>query len=110
MSGYRLHPEAYNDLDDIRGYIADHNPDAADRVIIEIFDASQSGFLSRYRPLPPGPYLAASALHPCTRLPDSLCAGQKAVVGCRRDRWTAKPAHHGRDLERQRVILTNGPI
>lgn len=39
MSGYKLHPDAYNDLDDIRGYIAADNPDAADRVIIEIFDA-----------------------------------------------------------------------
>ncbi len=39
MSGYRLHPEAYADLDDIRGYIAQDNPDAADRVIVEIFDA-----------------------------------------------------------------------
>jgi antitoxin ParD1/3/4/toxin ParE1/3/4 len=39
MSGYALHPEAYNDLDDIREYIADDSPDAADRVITEIFDA-----------------------------------------------------------------------
>ena len=39
MSGYALHPEAYEDLDDIRGYIAQDNPDAADRVITEIFDA-----------------------------------------------------------------------
>jgi plasmid stabilization system protein ParE len=39
MSGYKLHPEAYNDLDAIRGYIADHNPDSADRVMVEIFDA-----------------------------------------------------------------------
>jgi plasmid stabilization system protein ParE len=39
MSGHALHPEAYDDLDDIRGYIADYNPDAADRVIDEIFDA-----------------------------------------------------------------------
>ena len=38
MSGYALHPEAYADLDDIRGYIAQENPDAADRVITEIFD------------------------------------------------------------------------
>ena len=38
MSGYALHPEAYDDLDYIRGYIAQHNPDAADRVITEIFD------------------------------------------------------------------------
>ena len=39
MSGHALHPEAYGDLDHIRGYIAQHNPDAADRVITEIFDA-----------------------------------------------------------------------
>lgn len=39
MSGYALHPEAYTDLDDIRGYIARDNPDAADRVMTEIFDA-----------------------------------------------------------------------
>jgi plasmid stabilization system protein ParE len=38
-SGYALHPETYEDLDEIRGYIAQDNPDAADRVITEIFDA-----------------------------------------------------------------------
>jgi len=37
-SGYSLHPEAFADLDDIRDYIAQENPDAADRVISEIFD------------------------------------------------------------------------
>jgi plasmid stabilization system protein ParE len=37
-TGYALHPEAFTDLDDIRGYIAQHSPDAADRVITEIFD------------------------------------------------------------------------
>ena len=39
MSGYELHPEAYADLDEIRGYIAQSNPDAADRIIAQIFDA-----------------------------------------------------------------------
>ena len=38
MSGYALHPEAFTDLDGIREYIAEDNPDAADRVITEIFD------------------------------------------------------------------------
>lgn len=38
MKGYALHPEAFNDLDEIRQYIAEDNPDAADRVITEIFD------------------------------------------------------------------------
>lgn len=37
-NGYRLHPEAFADLDDIRGYIAQENPDAADRVMSEIFE------------------------------------------------------------------------
>jgi len=37
-SGYGLHLEAYADLDDIRYYLAEKNPDAADRVIAEIFD------------------------------------------------------------------------
>jgi toxin ParE1/3/4 len=39
MTGYALHPEALIDLDDIREYVAEHNPDAADRLITEIFDA-----------------------------------------------------------------------
>ena len=38
MSGYALHPEAFADLDEIRGHIAEDSPDAADRVIKEIFD------------------------------------------------------------------------
>jgi plasmid stabilization system protein ParE len=38
MAGYALHPEAFDDLDNIREYIAEDNPDAADRVIAEIFD------------------------------------------------------------------------
>jgi plasmid stabilization system protein ParE len=37
-SGYALHPGAFTDLDDIRDSIAQENPDAADRVISEIFD------------------------------------------------------------------------
>jgi plasmid stabilization system protein ParE len=37
-SGYALHPEAFADLDDIRDYIAHENPDAADRLMAEIFD------------------------------------------------------------------------
>ena len=39
MTGYRLHPETYDDLEEIRGYIAADNPDASNRVITEIFDA-----------------------------------------------------------------------
>ena len=41
-SGYALHPAAFEDLDDIRDYIARQNPDAADRVILEIFDTIRS--------------------------------------------------------------------
>ncbi len=35
-SGYAFHPEALADLDDIRGYIADQDPNAADRLMEEI--------------------------------------------------------------------------
>jgi len=38
MSGFALHPEAYDDIDAIRAYIAEDSPDAADRVVDEIFD------------------------------------------------------------------------
>jgi toxin ParE1/3/4 len=38
-SAYALHLEAFADLDNIRDYIAQENPDAADRVMSEIFDA-----------------------------------------------------------------------
>ena len=37
-SGSALHPEAFVDLDEIRDFIAQENPDAADRVMSEIFD------------------------------------------------------------------------
>lgn len=38
MSGFALHPEAYDDIDEIRAYIAEDSPDAADRMVNEIFD------------------------------------------------------------------------
>jgi len=39
MSGYALHPEAFADIDEIRGYIAEDSPDAADRMVTAIFDS-----------------------------------------------------------------------
>ena len=38
MSGFALHPEAYDDIDEIRAYIAEDSPEAADRMVNEIFD------------------------------------------------------------------------
>ena len=38
-SGYALHPDAFADLEEIREYMAQDNPEAADRVIEEIFEA-----------------------------------------------------------------------
>ena len=35
MSGYTLHSEAFGDIDEIRAYIAEDDPDAADRVGID---------------------------------------------------------------------------
>jgi plasmid stabilization system protein ParE len=42
MSGYALHPEAFIDIDEIRDYIGSDNPDAADRLVTEIFDTLRS--------------------------------------------------------------------
>lgn len=39
MAGFELHPEAYEDLEEIRSYIAADSPDAANQVVTEIFDA-----------------------------------------------------------------------
>jgi plasmid stabilization system protein ParE len=38
MSGFALHPEAYDDIDEIRAYIAEDSPDAADRMVNEVFE------------------------------------------------------------------------
>lgn len=42
MSDFVLHPDALQDLDEIWEYIAADNPEAADRVREEIYDAIQS--------------------------------------------------------------------
>jgi plasmid stabilization system protein ParE len=42
MSGFVLHPAAYEDLDEIWEYIAADSLDAADRVREEIYEAIQS--------------------------------------------------------------------
>lgn len=42
MSGYALHPAALGDVDSIWVHIAKDSPDAADRVIGEIFDRIRS--------------------------------------------------------------------
>lgn len=42
MSGFKLHPEAYGDLDEIWEFIAQDSPDAADRIREEIYASIQS--------------------------------------------------------------------
>jgi plasmid stabilization system protein ParE len=39
MTGYEFHPEAQGDLDGIWDFVAEDNPDAANRVITSILDA-----------------------------------------------------------------------
>jgi plasmid stabilization system protein ParE len=46
VSGYSLHPEAFVDLQDMWEYVAQHNLDAADRVIADTFDAIRNLVLS----------------------------------------------------------------
>jgi plasmid stabilization system protein ParE len=42
MSGYSFHPEAFEDIDEIRAYIAADSPEAADRFVIEFFERIRS--------------------------------------------------------------------
>lgn len=39
MTGFQLHPEAYTDIDSLWEFIAEDNPDAADRVRDQIYTA-----------------------------------------------------------------------
>lgn len=39
MIGYDLHPEAFGDIDEIAEYIGQDSPEAAHRVVDEIYDA-----------------------------------------------------------------------
>lgn len=41
MSGYDLHPEAFTDIDEIAIYIGEDSPEAAHRVVDEIYSALQ---------------------------------------------------------------------
>jgi plasmid stabilization system protein ParE len=50
---FALHPYAYNDIDEIREFIADDNSDAADRVVTEVFDGIRSLVSFPQRELPP---------------------------------------------------------
>jgi len=104
MSGYALHPEAYADLDDIRGYVAHDNPDAADRLITEIFDAIRSlvpfpGQGHNRPDLTPRPLRFILVREYLI----SLRAGAKTSVGCCSHARTAQPSRDGRDPQSQRV-------
>lgn len=41
MSDYALHPEAFSDIEEIAAYIAEDSPEAAHRVVDEIYRAIQ---------------------------------------------------------------------
>jgi plasmid stabilization system protein ParE len=42
LNAFELHPEVFADLDEVREYIANDNPDAADQFVLEIFEAIRS--------------------------------------------------------------------
>ena len=42
MSSFRLHPDVVSDLEEIWDYIAEDNPDAADRTVADIFESLQT--------------------------------------------------------------------
>jgi plasmid stabilization system protein ParE len=98
-SGHALHPEAYADLDDIRDYIAKENPDAADRVMSEIFDAIR-GLVrfphqcNRRRNLTSRPLRFTVV---CEK-PARLRAGRKATLDRRRDARSPQHSGYGRAI------------
>lgn len=47
MSGYDLHPEAFEDIDELAAYIGQESPEAAHRVVDEIYAAFAAWFLFR---------------------------------------------------------------
>jgi plasmid stabilization system protein ParE len=63
-SGYALHPEAFTGLDEIRDFIAQRNPDAADRIMAEFFGTIR-GLVPFPHPWSPPlrPQFAAFAVH-----------------------------------------------
>jgi plasmid stabilization system protein ParE len=101
MSRYALHPEAFSDLDNIREHIAVDNPDAADRIVTEIFDVVRSlvEFPDQgYRR--PNLHFAPAAVQTGAGICDRLRAGEETVVGGGSDPRTPQPPCDGRDFER----------
>jgi plasmid stabilization system protein ParE len=94
-SGYALHPEALADLDEIRDYIAQADTDAADRVMLELFDMLRS-----LVPFPNQGQWPPPAVRRCTRVFDRLRAGREAIMDCRGDARPAQPTRNGGDPAR----------
>jgi plasmid stabilization system protein ParE len=76
MSDYGLHPEAFIDIDEIALYIGEDSPEAAHRIVDEIYRAIQSLVPLPHRGAsPPGPHEQSTTVYPCTGLPDRLRPG-----------------------------------
>jgi len=101
---YALHPEAFNDIDEIRAYIAEDNPDAADRMVTEIFDSIR-GLVSFPQQGYRRPNLTSLPLRfkLVRKICDRLRPRKKAVMGCGCFPRTANPPRDGSDLERPEV-------
>ena len=80
MSGYALHLDAFNDLDDIWKFIASDNIDAADRVIGEIFDAVGALVLFPHQGhRPTGPHARPDTFSKGAQLPDCTATAALAL-------------------------------
>ena len=100
---YALHPEAFDDIDEIREYIAEGSPDAADRMVTEIFDSIRA-----LVPFPQQGYRRPTSHR--ARFGSNWCAitwlpmaRTKNVVGCGGISWTPQPPRDSCDPERKRV-------
>jgi plasmid stabilization system protein ParE len=106
MSGFVLHPQAINDLEEIWEYIAAESPDAADRVREEIYETIQSLVpFPQCRPQPSGSDDAPAALSGCARLRDRICDRRKAAGRRCGAAWPSQSAGHRGHSARQNLIL-----
>ena len=84
MTGYALHPEAFADVDEIRVYIAEENPDAADRLITEIFDGIRALVSFPNQGYRRTDLTSRVAVQAGARVLDRVRSGQTAIMGsCR---------------------------
>ena len=92
IPAYALHPEAFDDIDEIREYIGADSPDAADRMVTEVFDGIRA-----LVPFPQQGYRRPNLTSRPLRFKlvrefvIAYAPGKKAFMGCSCLPWTTQP-------------------